>query len=396
MQLNKIIRFLLSIVVFFLFSLFVNNFVFSDNDKSSNVDYPSQEFSKPRQLPKLDLAQWQPLLEMGQALYLSVAMNTINYKTGFWQDNQHLGDPWGTIGIVVRGYHKKCPIRVEISGSDFIKPSVFTGFLPDKSKIYCIYPILKYDYKKFLALKQTIPETLTFKVKIGIKKFPEQIVQIKIHPVNQCVYRFQDSSGKDKDISCFFASYVNESHPITNQIMKEALATKNVDAFSGYFSDKEIIMSEIETIWQILQARGRYYNLITVKDKDSQPYISSQYVRLLEESIHTDQTDCVDSSILLASILRRIGLDVSLVKLADHMFVKVSLDQQGNDVIYIETTYLPEKSLQEAIEEGYKKYEENKDKFSSNNPQDQAYRIVNIQNSRVLGITPIRDCAEFN
>ena len=343
-----------------------------------------------RKIPSLAPGQWEPLFELEESIYPSVVISTATLKEGLWKDKQHIGDPWGMIGIVARGDKNNCPISVEISGENFVQPSIFTGTLEDKGTVYCVYPDLKYNYEKLLSVKQTIPEGLSFKVKVGDKNYPEKIIRVQVRPINECVFNFTDSSGVTNDISFFFAAYVNENHPEINQILKEAISSKRVDSFSGYFGDKESLMAEIQAVWDTLKARGLHYSTMPASADDDNPYLGSQYVRLLGESVNYTQANCVDGSVLMASVFRKIGLDVSLIELPDHMFISVSLGKE-EDPIFIETTLLSQASLDEAMEAGIKQYLEHKDKFGSEKDEDQAYNIVNIQAARVIGIMPIKD-----
>jgi hypothetical protein len=356
----------------------------------------SEEKADERKLPQLEPGQWEPLFELGDSIYPSLIICTATLKTGLWQDDdkKHLGDRWGIIGIAVRGVGDKCPVDVEISGEGFIRPSVFSGELADKGVVYCVYPDLKYDYEKLLAVKQTVPETLNFKVRIGAKPFQEKTVRVQVRPVNECLLNFIDSTGDTNDVSYFFAAYVNENHPFINQILKEAIQSGKVDNFEGYSGDdsgKESVKAQIKAIWATLQDRGIHYSAMPASADDDNPFLSSQYVRLLGESINYTQANCVDGSVLMASIFRKIGLNVSLIELPDHMFISVGLDPEGKDNVYIETTDLGQSTFEEALESGRRQYEEVKGKFDSQKDEDHGYNIVNIQDARRMGIIPIKD-----
>ena len=349
-----------------------------------------------RKIPQLEPGTWEPIFEVGDSIYPSVAISTATLKIGLWAENdkQHLGDPWGIIGMAIRGTKDNCAVEVEIWGESFIKPSTFTGELAQKDIIYCIYPNLKYDYEKLLKVKQTVPETLSFKVKIGEKTYPVKTVRLQVRPVNECVFSFIDSSGALTDTSYLFAAYVNENHPFINQILKEAIQSGKVDNFEGYSSDadnSESIMAEIEAVWKALQDRGIRYSAMPASADDDNPYIDSQYVRLLGESINYTQANCVDGSVLMASIFRKIGLNVSLIEVPEHMFIGVALDPEGKKEIYIETTDLGQASFSDALRDGKQKYDEANGKFDSNKEDDRAYNIVNIQDARRMGIMPIKD-----
>ena len=370
--------------VFLFFSLAPAAIVHCEQEKPEDA-------APQRKPPELAPGKWEPLFELGENIYPSLVISTATIKEGLWDDPQHIGDKWGTIGIAVRGSQANCPVTVEISGGNFIKPSILSATLADKGKVYFLYPDLKYDYEKLLLVRQTVPEMLSFKVTIGKNKEPEKTVRVQVRSVNECVYNFVDSAGNVRDISYFFAAYVNENHPFISQILKEAMDAKKVDSFSGYSGDKESLMAEIEAVWDTLQRRNIHYSTLTASADDDNPYLASQYVRQLGESINYTQANCVDGSVLMASIFRKLGLDASLIELPGHMLVSVSLDEDGKEKIYIETTLLVQSTLEEAIEEGGKQYEESKGKFDSEKEEDEAYNIVNVQSARVLGIIPIKD-----
>jgi len=344
-----------------------------------------------RKLPELKKGEWEPLFELGENIYPSIAISTATLKAGIWDDNRHLGDNWGVVGVAVRGTADNCPVRVEVSGGNFIKPSVFTGTLADSKTVYCVYPDLRYEYEKLLNVKQTVPETLSLKVTMGGGPQLEKTVRVQVRPVNECISYFIDSSGNINDVSALFAAYVNENHPAINRIMKDALTSKRADSFAGYQGEADDVMTEIEAIWDTLQKRGVRYSSIASSGEEDNPYIGSQHVRLLGESIRYTQANCVDSSVLMASIFRKIGLNTSLIILPDHMFVSVDLAAEGKKTVFIETTMLGEGSLEEAIEDGYEQFSKNKDKFDSRKEDEQDYNIVNIQEARAAGIMPIKD-----
>src|SRR5262249_3321849 len=104
-------------------------------------------------------------------------------------------------------------------------------------------------------------------------------------------------------------------------------------------------------IWNMLQRRGfRYSNITTTSSVSDQVY--SQYVRPLSESIRTSQANCIDGSVLFASVLRKIGLDVMLVLMPNHCLVLVFLDQQHKQPLFLETTMLGHADLKRYDEDG--------------------------------------------
>lgn len=381
--------------VFCLFAavLLAGGMVVADVDKKSDKPQPAQGASVDESQPvPLKPGEWGLLFELGENLFPSMVICTATLKDdGDDADDEfRLGEPWSSIGVEICSPQADCPVKVEISGGGHVKSGVWQGTMPKKGEVYRIFPTLKYDYDKLLSVKQTIPEDLIFKVTINNKAEPEEVKRIQVRPVNDCVYEYTDCMGNVRDVSWTFAAYVNENHPVIEKILEKTLNSGRIDSFAGYQNDKAGVKAEISAIWETLRQSGVHYSSITTTSGEDD-YVSSQHVRLIGESVSASQANCADSSVLLASILRKIGLDVGLVILPDHMLIAVSLDNKGRDIIFIETTMIGESSLDEAVASGMEQYEENKDRFDSERPEDEDYHITNIAEARRLGIMPLKD-----
>ena len=70
------------------------------------------------------------------------------------------------------------------------------------------------------------------------------------------------------------------------------------------------------------------------------PGIATQSVRFVEQSLRDEGANCVDASVLMASVLRRIGLRPVLLFKPGHCFVAVYDSAEGGQLIGIETTLI--------------------------------------------------------
>ena len=139
-----------------------------------------------------------------------------------------------------------------------------------------------------------------------------------------------------------YAAYVNESHPMIDGILQEALKTKIVDGFSGYQSeDPDEVIQQVYAIWTALQKRGIKYSSITTPSAHSET-VFSQSVRFLDESLQYTQANCVDGSVLLASILYKIEINPFLIVVPGHMYLGFYLDEKNETIACLETTMLSE------------------------------------------------------
>ncbi len=325
--------------------------------------------------------KWEIVSETGDQLYPSMIVAFSTAKLESKREPTTLGAPLGIIGVSLKSPAANTPIKVEISSTKLIKKSVFEGTMPKAGVIYNIYPQLKYDYDKLFEVRQTFPEDVTVSVTINDVSQGEQTKTMTVMSLNDCVFALLDGDDSE-DISWMFAAYVNENHPLVEKILKEALDKDN-ESFSGYQGNADEVKAEIEAIWNALQERGIKYSDVSVPSAESD-YVNSQHVRLLGDSLSGGQANCVDGTVLLASILKKIGLNTYLMSTKHHMYLGVDLDEEGKKRIYIETTMIDDDTLDNAIKAGAEQYKkDSKDKKS--------LIVVDVDEAREMGIMPLKD-----
>jgi hypothetical protein len=103
----------------------------------------------------------------------------------------------------------------------------------------------------------------------------------------------------------------------------------------------------VAAIWAALQNRGLSYSSITTTTTSER--FSFQHVRFLDQSISSSQANCVDGSVLLCSILRKIGLNVGIMLVPGHAYVCVRDQENKQFIAGIETTMLGTSDLRSAV-----------------------------------------------
>ena len=325
--------------------------------------------------------KWEIVSETGDQLYPSMIVAFSTVKLEAKREPTTLGAPLGIIGVSLKSPAANTPVKVEISSTKLIKKSVFEGIMPKAGVVYNIYPQLKYDYDKLFEVRQTFPEDVTVTVSVNDVPQGEQTKTMTVMSLNDCVFMLLDGDDSE-DISWMFAAYVNENHPLVEKILKEALE-KDTDSFSGYQGNAEEVKAEIEAVWNAVQAGGIKYSDVSVPSAESD-YVNSQHVRLLGDSLSGKQANCVDGTVLLASILKKIGLNTYLMSTKHHMYLGVDLDEDGKKRIYIETTMIDDDTLDNAIKAGTEQFrKDSKDKKN--------LIIVDVDEARDMGIMPLKD-----
>jgi hypothetical protein len=247
-----------------------------------------------------------------------------------------------------------------------------------------ISPELPWNYDALRRTVQLEPHTFVATVLVDGRPAAQAPLVCAVHSVNEAVSRIlMASTGQWQDTSVCFAAFVNEDHPLIGSVLEEALAAGTVRAFTGYQNGPQAAMAQVQAVWEALAARGlSYVNVAT--DSGTSAFVSTQYVRFLDQSLRDKGANCVDASVLFASILRRIGLRPVLLFRPGHCFTGFYDSPEGGHIVAFETTMLGTAPFAAAAEEGAKELQMTLPYVGT-----QQYSVVDIALCRQQGISPI-------
>lgn len=329
------------------------------------------------------------------------------------------GDENGWLAVDLAGLPKNAEVEVTISIDGFLKPSTWKGTVKRATRDgeARIFPKALWDYDALLKVRQQRPVNVTFKATVNGTPIPEDNETYVMRSLNDCMfYVLWDEDGEDfDDFSWLFAAYVNENHPEVDIILKEALMSGIVSDFDGYQSgDPKTVMMQVFAVWNALQRRGIKYS--DVSHTTPSKYVVSQTVRFLDDSVRATQANCVDGSVLMASVLSKIGITSYLVMIPGHCFLAFDLGDDddakriglettmlGNDEIksveeianLTETAKLAEfkksyKTFGTAVKVGNANLKKYKAKLEDDSEDaDPEVQLISIPDARDLGIMPI-------
>ena len=262
------------------------------------------------------------------------------------------GDENGWLGVNLEDLPPRAQVTVLLSIDGYLKPSKWSGRIKKGHTEALIIPKAAWNFDALHLVREERPVTLELQVTVNDEVVKEETHTVILKSINDCPYYVLNGDEVEDmdDISVVFAAYVNENHPLINGILKEALATEIVDSFTGYQSgDPDVVVAQIFAIWTALHERGISYSDISTTTPSGN--VISQTVRFLDESVKAQQANCVDGSVLMASVLRKIGLRTHLVMVPGHCLLAVDLDKAGEIRIGLETTLLGDDSGESLAEE---------------------------------------------
>ncbi|MGH7994716.1 MAG: hypothetical protein ACREFX_00015 [Opitutaceae bacterium] len=271
--------------------------------------------------------------------------------------------------------------RIEIDSSLFQSPALAS--VTATAGHFEVQPDLPWNFAALRGVDQLQPETVVATV-ADQDDSAQASLACTVHPVNEVVSRLYDAdTGAWVDMSICFAAFVNEDHPWIGRILQEAAAKDDVAHFSGYEFGPESVVRQMAAIWDALAARGLTYVDIATTSGGT-PGVETQYVRFLDQSLRDQGANCVDASVLFASIFRRIGLRPVLLFRPGHCLVAVYDSEQGGHLIGIETTLLGTAPFGEAFKVGSEEVA-----GLLPNLQLPGYSLVDIAAARAVGVRPI-------
>ena len=246
-------------------------------------------------------------------------------------DSNYLGNPKSCIAVRVKS--KTAYSRV----SEFVLNKPRTE--------YTIYPDIIWNYEALKNEVQAEPVSVAITVEMNGKDLGQRVRTFSVRSINECLLGYVSNGTKFHDTSIFFAAYVNEENPMIDQLLREALNTRIVNRFLGYQSKaKGAVDKQVYALWNILQKRKFRYSSVSNTSLSSN-VVFSQRVRTFDDALESSQINCVDGSVLFASLLRAINIDPILVRTPGHMFVGYYTDNSHTDKNFLETTMIGDVDL---------------------------------------------------
>jgi hypothetical protein len=284
--------------------------------------------------------------------------------------------------VILRNLPASGSLQLRIDSDLFLQPLQVGISAP--SGAAAISPELPWNFDALRRTSQMEPHSFVASLLVDGKPQAEAPLVCTVHSVNEAVSRiFIASTGQWQDTSVCFAAFVNEDHPLINAILEEAMAGGGVRAFTGYQLGAQSALQQVQAVWDALAARGlSYVNVAT--DSGTSALVSTQYVRFPDQSLRDKGANCVDASVLFASILRRIGLRPVLLFRPGHCFTGYYDAPEGGHLVAFETSYMGSAPFAAAAEEGAKELQAALPFLGS--PQ---YSVVDIALCRQQGINPI-------
>lgn len=260
-------------------------------------------------------------------------------------DSLFVGNPKGCIAVRLRSGAAFSRIRIELEETPFFRRSVSEFVLERPATEYVVYPDVIWNYEALRGNSQAEPISVALTVEMNGRSLGQRVRTFSVRSINECLLGYVTGGTRFHDTGIFFAAYVNEEHPMIDRLLREALNTRIVTRFLGYQAGKaEAVDKQVYALWNVLQKRRFRYSSVSNTSLSSN-VVFSQRVRTLDDALESSQINCVDGTVLFASLLRAINIEPILVRTPGHMFVGYYTDAAHREKNFLETTMIGDVDL---------------------------------------------------
>lgn len=299
---------------------------------------------------------WEPVTKYQNQIFPSFIIGWANYRG---TKDEDVGS---SLGFFIKTSLPNVVLKWEIECSDKNFFSIDSGY------INCdllrtgnnFMPRISWNYRNLVKHESNEPVNIYFRLtdpNTGSKV--EKLVNVNLRSINDCLLGYNG-----KKFHYLFASYVNEDYLTEiDKISKSMLDTKIIDAVLGYQGGPNYVDLQVAALWRVLHDKGFQYSSITNNSGNSEDNtrIFSQTVRTIDKSLKTSQANCVDGTVLFASILKRLGVKPILVTVPGHCFLGYYTDARDTSLAsinFLETTMLSNNSYSSNPKTSVKKFAE--------------------------------------
>ncbi len=264
--------------------------------------------------------------------------------------------------------HDKKRIRIETEILDFTEKAVKVIFLPpinnkrdQKARIMLTQcPRLK----RGLLEQLTKPEKAMMHCKVMDEDtkeiYFEETVDVNLLPNDEILWELKDIRSNAKyGMHEFICSWITprDNEGLIEKVRTAAALKRPSRSFGdGDFSDLSNIDSHVRSVYEHLSDYGLIY---VSQPFSAMPSSTGQRIVLPEVVLKNKAGNCIDLTVLFASILEGAGLYSLIFLTEDHAFIGWGNKHRPKDILFLETTVIGQANFDEAKALGEKAFKDN-------------------------------------
>jgi hypothetical protein len=196
-------------------------------------------------------------------------------------------------------------------------------------------------------------------------------------------------TGLRRDLTRYYGAWVTPHVELVQALVRRAAERLPDRRIAGYQGRRnpDAIAAQVRALFDTLKAEGISY-IDSVIDFGAGPGQVTQRTRLPRESLRHKSANCIDGTVLMASLLEAASLQPAIVLVPGHAFVAWETWEGSDEWDYLETTMISSHEFEEARQRARALYE----RFSEEDlPTDDGplLRVLKLNELRSQGIWPM-------
>lgn len=282
-------------------------------------------------------------------------------------------------------------LRVEVQIPEVTQKSVTRVVIAPKAQktIYVTPPLLiSFDFNALRASRQAELAMKVVEIAAGAERvIRDEATPITLHPRDYLPLGKKLEENAYEVTPGFVAAWVTPNTTAVEDILAAAKKRLASNAFAGA---QQETLPQVRALWQELQSRGVSYVLDPAIQSDANFY---QRVRLPGEALRSTNAQCLEGSILLASLLEALDLGPVIVMVPDHAYVGWHSNPHDGvsdgRPLFLETTMVHGHSFEEAFSKATGDYYDllAQGMFSSGSDRLGSYHLIDVRELRAKGFS---------
>jgi len=147
------------------------------------------------------------------------------------------------------------------------------------------------------------------------------------------------STGGWIDLTRYLGAFVTPNAPDVMSFLRTVAEKHPEGRLVGYQGSKELVEGQVQALYEALKGIGiTYVNSVIAFDPEDGA--ASQRIRLPRESLRDRSANCIDGTVLVASLLEAMSLNPGIVLVPGHAFVSWETWPNSAEWLYLETTMI--------------------------------------------------------
>jgi hypothetical protein len=157
------------------------------------------------------------------------------------------------------------------------------------------------------------------------------------------------TTGMKQDLTPYLAAYVTPNAPCVMQFLRSVAEYHPQKMLVGYQGDESAVTPQVKAIFDALKTHGIAY-VNSVISFSAEEGAAAQRIRLPRQSLAERQANCIDGTVLVASLLEAMSLSASIVLVPGHAFVAWETWKGSDSWRFLETTLIGSASFADSCD----------------------------------------------